>query len=59
MDFPRFDGNNPQEWLRTTKKYFTMVHVPEEAKFDYAQMYITGRADTWLRNSGVLDEHLT
>jgi hypothetical protein len=36
MDFPRFDGSNPQEWLRTTKKYFDMVYVPEDAKFDYA-----------------------
>jgi hypothetical protein len=58
MDFPRFDGTNPQEWLRTTEKYFAMVYVPEDAKFDYAQMYITGRADTWLRNSGVLEENL-
>jgi hypothetical protein len=36
-----------------------MVYVPEAAKFDYAQLYITGRADTWLRNSGVLDENLS
>jgi hypothetical protein len=59
MDFPRFDGSNPQEWLQTTKIYFDMVYVPEDAKFDYAQMYITGKADTWLCNSGVLEEHLT
>jgi hypothetical protein len=59
MDFPKFDGSNPQEWLRMTKKYFDMVFVPEDAKFDYAQMYITGKADTWLRNSGVLEENLT
>ena len=56
MDFPRFDGTNPQGWLRTTEKYFEMVYVPEEAKFDYAQMYIIGRADTWLRNSGILEQ---
>jgi hypothetical protein len=59
MDFPRFDGSNPEEWLRLTEKYFGMVYVPETAKFDYAQLYITGRADTWLRNSGVLEEELT
>lgn len=59
MDFPRFDGTHPEEWLRMTDKYFAMVYVPEDAKFDYAQMYITGKADTWLRNSGVLDEGLT
>jgi hypothetical protein len=59
MDFPRFDGTNPQEWLWTTEKYFAMVYVPDDAKFDYAQMYVTGKADTWLRNSGVLEEELT
>lgn len=59
MEFPRFDGSNPQEWLRLTEKYFAMVFVPESAKFDYAQMYITGRADTWLRNSGILQENPT
>ncbi|KQJ98075.1 hypothetical protein BRADI_3g34771v3 [Brachypodium distachyon] len=59
MDFPRFDGTNPQEWLRTTEKYFSMVHVLEAVKFDYAQLYITGKADVWLRNSGILDEDLT
>ena len=59
MDFPKFDGTNPEEWFRRTQKYFGMVYVPEEAKFDYAQMYITGRADTWLRNSGILEDNLT
>jgi hypothetical protein len=43
MDFPRFDGSNLEEWLRLTEKYFGMVYVPETAKFDYAQLYITGR----------------
>lgn len=47
------------EWLGTTEKFFSMVYVPEEAKWDYAQMYLTGKADTWLRNSGVLEENLT
>jgi hypothetical protein len=59
LDFPKFDGTNPMEWLRTTEKYFAMVYVPEEAKFDYAQMYLTGQADVWLRNSGVLEENLS
>jgi hypothetical protein len=35
-----------------------MVYVPGHGKFGYAQMYITGRADNWLWNSGVLDENL-
>jgi hypothetical protein len=27
MDFPRFDGTNPEEWLRMTDKYFGMVYA--------------------------------
>jgi hypothetical protein len=49
----------PRSGYAQQKKYFYMVYVPEEAKLDYAQMSITGRADTWLRNSGVLEENLT
>jgi hypothetical protein len=59
MDFPQFDGTNPEEWLCMTDKYFGIVYVLESAKFDYAQIYVTGRADTWLRNLGVLDENLS
>lgn len=59
MDFPRFDGSNPHEWLRLTEKYFSMVFIPENAKFDYAQMYVIGKADTWLRNSGILQSNPT
>ena len=58
MDLARFDGTNTEEWLCMIEKYFNMVYVPENAKFDYAQMYITGRANTWLRNSGVLEGNL-
>lgn len=59
LEFPKFDGTNPMEWLRTTEKIFSMVYVPEEAKWGYAQMYLTGKADVWLRNSGILEENLT
>lgn len=47
------------EWIRTTEKFFSMVYVPEEAKGDDAQMYLIGRADVWLRNSGILEQNLT
>jgi hypothetical protein len=33
FEFPKFNGNNPMEWLRRTEKYFSMVYVPEDAKF--------------------------
>lgn len=48
IEFPRFDGNQPLEWIRQIEIYFAMANVPDEAKLDLAQMYMGGRADTGL-----------
>lgn len=54
LDFPRFDGDNPEEWIRQCEKCFQMSATPDEFKMQMAQLYITGRADKWLRRSGLL-----
>lgn len=54
IEFPRFDGNQPLEWIRQIETYFAMASVPDEAKFDLAQMYMVGRADNWIRSIGLL-----
>lgn len=54
LDFPRFDGDNPEEWIRQCEKCFQMSATPDEFKLQMAQLYITGRADKWLRRSGLL-----
>jgi hypothetical protein len=59
MDFPRFDGHDPVGWIRQCNKYFQMAGAPEEFKVSLTQLYITGRADVWLRRSGLLKKQLT
>nr|ADB85310.1 putative retrotransposon protein [Phyllostachys edulis] len=54
IDFPRFDGSNSLEWIRQSETYFAMANVPDEAKFDLAQMYMIRRADNWLRSTCLL-----
>jgi hypothetical protein len=59
MDFPRFDGTDPVGWIRQCNKYFQMAGAPEEFKVSLSQLYIVGRADVWLRRSGLLKKHLS
>jgi hypothetical protein len=59
MDFPRFDGQNPTGWIRQCEKYFQMAGAPTEYKVSLSQLYIVGRADVWLRRSGLLKKKLT
>jgi hypothetical protein len=59
MDFPRFDGDNPVGWIRQCEKFFQMAAAPEEYKVHLAQLYFVGRADVWLRHSGLLKQQLS
>lgn len=36
IDFPKFDGSNPLEWIRQIETYFAIANVRDEAKFDQA-----------------------
>jgi hypothetical protein len=54
LDFPKFDGGNPVEWIRQCEKCFQMSATPDEYKFSMAQLYIVGKADVWLRRSKIL-----
>jgi hypothetical protein len=54
LDFPKFDGGNPVEWIRQCEKSFQMSATPDEYKFSMAQLYIVGKADVWLRHSKIL-----
>lgn len=59
MEFPRFDGDNPAGWIRQCEKYFQMAGAPAEYKVNLAQLYVVGKADIWLRRSGILKKQLT
>lgn len=46
-------------WIRQCDKYFELARVPEENRSDLAVSYMTGRADKWLRGSGLLANPVT
>uniref|UniRef100_A0A803MQL7 Retrotransposon gag domain-containing protein n=1 Tax=Chenopodium quinoa TaxID=63459 RepID=A0A803MQL7_CHEQI len=48
LDFPKFDGNNPQLWIKKCCKYFTLCKIPEEQKVDLASLNMTGKAEGWI-----------
>jgi hypothetical protein len=59
LDFPKFEGGNPVEWIRQCEKCFQMSATPDEYKFSLAQLYIVGKADVWLRRSKILQQNPT
>lgn len=54
LDFPQFDGTNPGGWIRQCEKFFQMAGTPTEYKVNLGQLHIIGKADVWLRRSGIL-----
>uniref|UniRef100_A0A0E0MLK0 Retrotransposon gag domain-containing protein n=1 Tax=Oryza punctata TaxID=4537 RepID=A0A0E0MLK0_ORYPU len=58
VDFPIFDGESPESWIRKAEKYFALNQTPEEEKVLVAEIYITGRADQWISSSDVPTERL-
>ena len=59
LDFPSFDGDHPEGWIRQCEKYFQMSGAPSDYKVSLAQLYFVDRADVWLRRSGLLKKHPT
>lgn len=54
FDMPYFDGENPLGWIRQSDRYFELSYTPENLKVKIATAYMSGRADTWLRETGIL-----
>ena len=48
LEFPRFNGDNPNEWIRKCSKYFKLCKIQDEQKVDLASLYITNKAATWV-----------
>uniref|UniRef100_A0A0E0CZI5 Reverse transcriptase domain-containing protein n=1 Tax=Oryza meridionalis TaxID=40149 RepID=A0A0E0CZI5_9ORYZ len=59
VDFPIFDGDYPEAWIRKAEKYFSLKQTPEEEKVLLAEIYITGRADQWISSSDVPTKRLS
>lgn len=50
MQFPKFDGDNPQFWITQAKNYFEMYFVDESVWIKCATMQFTGAAKRWLQS---------
>lgn len=48
MEFPRFDGDQPEAWIRKVEKYFELARTPNEQKVSIAEVYLSGRVDQWI-----------
>ena len=45
MAFPKFDGYNPDGWIRQCEKYCQMLGAPNDYKVCLAQRYVVDKAD--------------
>lgn len=59
VDFPTFEGDYPESWIRKAKKYFSLYQTPEEDKVLLAEVHISGRADQWIESSAIATASLS
>lgn len=50
MDFPKFDGENPNVWQLDYETYFEIYHVKDSLRTRYATLDFRGTTALWLRN---------
>jgi hypothetical protein len=47
LDFSRFDGGDPNEWILKAQQFFNYVETPEDHKLEIASFHMEGEALTW------------
>ncbi|KAA8549923.1 hypothetical protein F0562_001607 [Nyssa sinensis] len=47
LDFPRFDGGDPSEWILKVQQFFNYFETPEDHKLEIASFHMEGKALTW------------
>ncbi|XP_020104448.1 uncharacterized protein LOC109721311 [Ananas comosus] len=47
LEFPHFNGDNPQNWVRRCEKYFEIYGIKEHQKLEVATMHMEPKVDTW------------
>lgn len=52
LDFPEFDGEDTDGWIRKAEKYFEMVGIPDEDRVKIAVLYVNGKAEYLWRGTG-------
>ncbi|KAG7570699.1 Retrotransposon gag domain [Arabidopsis thaliana x Arabidopsis arenosa] len=50
VDFPRFDGERPRDWLFQVEEFFSVDYTPPEMKVKLAAVHFDGKAATWHRS---------
>ena len=48
LEFPKFDGTGPNEWIRKASMYFELCKVCEDQKVDLASLYMVDNAALWV-----------
>jgi hypothetical protein len=51
MDFPRFEGENPADWLYKAKQYFMIHETHKDEKIPMASFHLEGVALTWFQDA--------
>jgi hypothetical protein len=59
LEFPKFDGGNPAGWLRQAEKCFALTETPLHKRVKFAEIFLVGKADHWLRSTCINTNSLT
>jgi hypothetical protein len=46
-------------WLRQVEKCFQLADTPMDKRVKFAEVFLTGKADHWLRSSGINTNSIT
>lgn len=50
LEFPKFDGTNPNEWIRKASKYFELCKIRDDLKVDLASLYMVDKVAVWVES---------
>lgn len=48
LDFPKFDGSNPRNWIKKCNRYFDLCKIATDQKVNLASLYMIDKAETWV-----------
>lgn len=47
LDFPKFDGTNPDEWILKAQQFFEYYKTPDDQRLQIAFFHMEGKALSW------------
>lgn len=53
LDFPEFNRDNVDAWIKKANKYFELAKVPWNQRVEIAVLYLVDRAEIWWAGSGI------